>query len=153
MSAKMYTSWTDLELMVDAIVYKIRTDKYEPTLLVGLSRGGLVAGVMLSHRLNIEFIPLRFSTRDFVSMNEDTIEEICDMLAGGNTRLLVIDDICDSGKTFLDLRARLDEEGVNLENVKWASLHLRETAQYKPDYFAQHLTDDSWIVYPYEAEV
>ncbi len=153
MTAKTFIGWSDLELMVDALVYKMKTDKFKPDLIVGLSRGGLIPGVMLSHKMDVPFEAVAFSTRDFLAKDDSKIFDICNEIEDNNIQVLVVDDICDTGRTFIDLKAYFDETDADLKNVRWAALHYREGSEFKPDYFAQHLEDDSWIVYPYEAGV
>lgn len=68
-------------------------------------------------------------------------------VAGKN--LLIIDEVCDSGRTLLDLVTRLKDLGA--QQIKTAVLHYKpgknETG-FMPDWYVQ--ATDEWIVYPWE---
>ncbi len=67
-------------------------------------------------------------------------------------RVLIVDDICDTGETFKKLKDELSKELPNLE-VKFASLHYNTPAIFKPDWYGTLINkeiDDVWLVYPWE---
>ncbi len=61
MNEFIHVTWNDIDELLDIVHEKIETpiDK-----IVGISRGGLIPGVMLSHRLGAGFEPLEWQTRD-----------------------------------------------------------------------------------------
>lgn len=63
--------------------------------------------------------------------------------------LLIIDEVCDSGKTLLDLVNKLKQMGAT--KVMTAVIHYKpgksETG-FVPDWFVKKT--DSWVVYPWE---
>ena len=75
---KIHLSWNDIEELVDILCEKIEIylEKDKIDGIYGLSRGGLIPAVMISHKLNIPWAKV----------------------TGKNT--LIIDDICDSGNTL-----------------------------------------------------
>jgi hypoxanthine phosphoribosyltransferase len=55
-----------------------------------------------------------------------------------------VDDICDSGETFLKL---LKQHPFNL----FACLHYKpHTSKFPPDIWAEMYEEDAWLVYPWE---
>ena len=78
---------------VNVLCREIILDKFDPQVIVGLSRGGLVPGVMMSHWFNKPFKPVQAALRDFVEW-EDYLPRKTD------EKVLIVDDICDSGETF-----------------------------------------------------
>jgi hypoxanthine phosphoribosyltransferase len=113
-NGKLYISWDDVETLTDELCRDIARSGIEITSVTGLERGGLIPAVMISHKLNIPYVY--------------TIEPTT----------LVIDDICDSGKTLNQLITPLT-----------AVLHYKPTANHTPIFFAQEVGDE-WIVYPWE---
>tara|TARA_R100001126_G_scaffold45295_1_gene25630 strand:- start:196 stop:603 length:408 start_codon:yes stop_codon:yes gene_type:complete len=116
--------WDDIEDLVDVLSAKIPEDtKY----IYGLTRGGLIPAVMLSHKLNI---PMITSPQELAS---STIMNV-------TRNILIVDDIADSGFT---LKA--------WSRYPTAVLHYKpHTSDVVPDLWAvEHKTDD-WIVYPWE---
>ena len=80
-------------LDVNALVRQLVLSDYKPAVIVGIARGGLTPGVMISHWLNLPFKPIHASLRDFPHW-EAYLPKPTDK------RVLVVDDICDSGETF-----------------------------------------------------
>ena len=117
--SKIYLSWDDIENLVNKLAAKISP---ETDSIMGLARGGLIPAIMLSHKLNL---PLVFVPYE-------------------NT--LIVDDICDSGETFLEIWK------THTFN-KFACLHFKpHTSKFIPDIYAEEFTSDDWIVYPWEKD-
>ena len=55
MSNKLWYSWEEMRRDVNVLVRDLIIDKYDPNVIVGLSRGGLTPGVMLSHWMKKPF--------------------------------------------------------------------------------------------------
>ena len=82
---KAYVSWEDIELDVEKIVAQLSDVDY----VVGIPRGGLIIAVMISHRLGIKHM-----TIDHLEKLEEFGLDI------DKKRILVVDDISDSGQTL-----------------------------------------------------
>ena len=113
---KIYISWQEIEDLINSNLTKIKNVKD----IYPIPRGGLVIGVMLSHKLNLPFA------------NKIT------------KHTLVVDEICDSGKTFIELEEKL---GFKLNTF---CLHRKSIAKYSSDIVCKELTTPDWIVYPWE---
>ena len=105
---------------VSTLCREIVLDKFDPQVIVGLSRGGLTPGVMMSHWFQKPFKPIRTSLRDFPEW-EDYLPRKTD------ERVLIVDDICDSGETFDKIKSYIKGPRINqpLElpvEVRFASL-------------------------------
>ena len=68
-----------------------------------------------------------------------------------NRKILVVDDVWDTGSTVMAVRERLQRAGANPEI---AVLHFKPKnnlfPEYYPDYYAEET--DAWIVYPWDPE-
>lgn len=82
---------------IDRIVEQIGNEKFD--LIVGLTRGGCIPAVVLSHKLNIPATMLNFSTRDNVTTDLD-LYKYFENLSEHYHRILIVDDLVDSGKTI-----------------------------------------------------
>lgn len=118
--------------------------------VVGLLRGGLIPGVMLSHRLGVPLIPLQWQTRDNDQKIDPTplVKEILN--CSSHETCLIVDDIVDSGKTFQDIN-----DYINLLqrhcNMRWIFATLIKKTNLDFDVISGcDLNDDSWIVFPWE---
>jgi hypoxanthine phosphoribosyltransferase len=121
--SKRFIEWRDIEDAIERLAINIINSNIEIAAVGGLPRGGLIPAVMLSHRLNIPFV------------SQSNIGGIV-----GN--ILIVDDICDSGKTL---------KRFKFENsVYTATLHHKTTAEYEPNFFWKLASPNEWIVYPWE---
>ena len=133
MSNKLWYKWDEMRRDVNTLCRNITLDKFDPQVIVGLSRGGLTAGVMMSHWFQKPFKPIRTSLRDFPDW-EDYLPRKTD------ERVLIVDDICDSGETL-----------KNAPGVYTATLHYKKSAIVKPTLYAELIEiEDNWVVYPWE---
>ena len=120
---------------VNTLCRTISLDKFDPQVIVGISRGGLTPGVMMSHWMQKPFKPIKTSLRDFPEW-EDYLPKKTD------ERVLIVDDICDSGETFQKISDFITERGVNVE-VRFASLWWNNECNFEPHYYVQECAKDS----------
>ena len=120
---KRYLNWNDVDRAINRLVASINSSEIKLDAVGGLPRGGLIPAVLLSHRLSIPFV----SQANIASIT-------------GN--ILIVDDICDSGKTLKKFKFE--------ENVYTATLHWKQSAEYQPNYFWEIAYENEWIVYPWE---
>lgn len=94
---------TDIDLLESKIVHYSKT--VEPiTMIVAISRGGLIPGVYLSHRLKLPLRVVEYSTRDGM-VGETNYSWLSNL-----RNALIVDDIADSGRTLnyvVDVNPRL----------------------------------------------
>lgn len=149
---KLWYSWQEMCLDVNQLCRDITLDRFEPDVIVGLSRGGLTPGVMMSHWLKKPFKPVKSALRDFPEW-EDYLPRKTDK------RVLIIDDICDSGETFERISQYIngprENKPLQLQcDVRFASLWWNNEVEFKPHYYVREEAKDTnnlWIVFPWES--
>ena len=62
---KLNYTWDEQFKDTGLVCEQLEKDEFQPDVIVGISRGGLIPGVMMSHKLNVPFKPVHASTRDF----------------------------------------------------------------------------------------
>lgn len=124
---KQQVSWLEFQSLVSKICRDITLSNWRPDYIVGITRGGLLPAVMISHYFNIPCHTLKVSLRDGdggesnLWMAEDALglprperfienpvdvagvlEAASDLLEEGDTykNILIVDDINDSGATL-----------------------------------------------------
>jgi hypoxanthine phosphoribosyltransferase len=118
----------------------------------------VIPAVHLSHWWEVKMISIPWTTRDGMTSETKDIKPIVDLLLE-RKQILLVDDICDSGKTFDQIfRAAKDQVGqVNYDDnsLKSAALHYNVGQDvFDPDYYHVEINkteDPSWIIYPWEA--
>jgi|TARA_R110001606_G_scaffold28246_2_gene89707 hypoxanthine phosphoribosyltransferase len=125
-------------------------EPWEPDLIVSINRGGLIAGVYLSHALNLPHYPLHYQTRDGDNKMLFHKPEGFDK----NKNILLVDDINDSGKTFTRIIETWECNNIGVapmkSRIKTAVLFSRYNSKYTVDFSARTLDNDNWIVFPWE---
>ena len=111
---------------MEFIVKQMRDDNWEPDLIVGLTRGGLIPAVILSHMLDKQMQSLNWSTRDHVEKCSDAALA-ADAVDG--LKILIVDDICDSGLTFRELKD--DWASAVSDPINWHDTTRFATIDYK----------------------
>lgn len=178
--SKLYLSNRDIEKGVHKIVNAMYAEQWRPDYIVGITRGGLVPAVMLSHLTGI-----RMHTLD-VRLRDDDIQQTCTWMAddaygifqqGGEyeaKNILILDDINDTGATFqwivddwqksngvsvptIDIPVpnhKIDRwKEVWHKNVRFASIVNNLSSEFEVDYSdieVNKAEEDVWIVFPYE---
>ena len=151
MSNKLWYSWEEMRRDVNVLVRDLIIDKYDPNVIVGLSRGGLTPGVMLSHWMKKPFKPVKSSLRDYPQW-EDYLPKPTD------ERVLIVDDICDSGETFKKMLSWIKGPRKNQPmelpvDVRFASLWWNNECDFEPNYYVNEIAKDStntWKPFPWE---
>lgn len=115
--------------------------------VVAPSRGGLLFGVIASHKLNVPMIPVSYSSKSGAGDDKNHHNVLPTMDSGFKT-ILLVDDIIDSGLTMKEIVEYYTTKGVR---VITAAFHYKEGAAFHPDlYFWRIPADSEFIQYPYE---
>ena len=95
---KVYYGDVHVREMIGDISMKMHRDNWKPDYIVGLTRGGLIPAVYLSHYLDVPMETLKVSFRDSTSESESNLWMAEDAFNGKN--ILIVDDINDTGATL-----------------------------------------------------
>ena len=145
MSEKLWYRWKEMRRDVNVLCREIILDKFDPQVIVGLSRGGLVPGVMMSHWFQRPFKPVQAALRDFQEW-ENYLPRKTD------EKVLIVDDICDSGETFEKISEYIHKNNSKCD-VRYASLWWNNECKWEPNYYVPEMAKDSkqvWIHFPWE---
>jgi len=163
---KVHYTWKDIEHMIDTINNLMFADNWRPDYIVGMTRGGLVPAVMMSNKTGIMMHALDVRFRDTdnnYSGPESNTWMAEDALANGK-KILIIDDINDSGKTLSWIRedwvASMGGASYDVsawgDTVRTACLIDNQASGFDGmDYTALEINkmeDDVWVVFPWEGE-
>ena len=159
---KIYYTWQDVEGQTQEILRQIQRDAWQPDYVVGLTRGGLVPANLISQYLEVPMHTLRVSLRDDNDQPESNLWMAED--AFEQKRILIIDDINDSGATLNWIREDWMSSALP-DNPKWAEIwgdtvrvatlvdNEASSNELMVSYSAIGLNkaeEDSWIVFPWE---
>lgn len=141
-------SWDQIYEFCIQVANQIRHSSYKPDLLVAISRGGWVPGRILSDLLenpNIATIKVEhyldiYKTRARPKITQPLPIEVKEK------RILLVDDIADSGKSLKLVKKHLFDQGA--VDVKICALYCKPWSIVIPDFLAR--TTDAWVCFPHE---
>tara|TARA_R110001606_G_scaffold96378_3_gene213498 strand:- start:14121 stop:14570 length:450 start_codon:yes stop_codon:yes gene_type:complete len=131
--------WEDIDNLVTHIEAQVRQHHPQVGMIVGVSRGGVIPGVMLSHKLGIGFETVQWTLRDGLKKEIGRLNNITERY-----QCLVIDDILDSGATIEDMKADC------LHPFKVATLLAKKSSEHIDIEGRKYYNNDKWIVFPWE---
>lgn len=129
-----------------------------PDLIVAIARGGLIPAGAIAYAMDVKAIGTM--NVEFYSGIGETLAEpillppLMDVSAMNGKRVLVVDDVADSGKTLKMVMDLIDEHGLSLDGSSSVRVEARSAVIYKkpvsiidPDYVWAHT--DKWINFPW----
>lgn len=159
---KLFIGAQDLLCDSFALGARIVASGFRPTFLVGIWRGGAPIGIAVQELLELhgvatDHIAIRTSSYTGIDQQQKTVRvHGIDYLVsrlGAEDRLLLIDDVFDSGRSLeavLDELARRCRRNLP-EQIRIATVYYkpsRNRSRLQPDYFV-HETE-RWLVFPHE---
>jgi hypoxanthine phosphoribosyltransferase len=137
---------------LEAIARQIEDGDWKPDFLVGVGRGGLVPAAYLSHRTCITMLSVDHSSGD-AAFADELLEKLAAKSRAGS-RILIVDDINDSGSTLAYLREVLIGHGCSEPHIRVAVLINNLSSKARVEYAGTHMDraqDKRWFVFPWEA--
>jgi len=135
-----YYSYEAFETDMRALLPACRA--YAPDMIVALARGGMMGAQLLGYGLGVRDIGLlRVASYDEAAQRESvTIEGDCP--GGPFRRILIVDDIVDSGQTLQQVKTYLQARYPHSE-IRCAAPWYKPTACEQPDFTCREATE--WI--------
>jgi xanthine phosphoribosyltransferase len=137
---------------VETIARLVEADAWQPDFLIGIGRGGLVPAAYLSHRLGLPLLTVDHSTGE-PGFGEELLEKLAAKIKAG-ARMLIVDDINDSGGTITHLRAAIDARTDDPPRLRVAVLIHNIRSRALAEYHGSEIDrdrDKRWYVFPWEA--
>jgi xanthine phosphoribosyltransferase len=137
---------------LESIARQVDEGGWRPDFLVGVGRGGLVPAAYLSHRTGITMLSVDHSSGDDAFADELLAKLAAKSREG--SRILIVDDINDSGTTIAYLRQVLADHGCSEPHIRVAVLVNNSRSKARVEYAGTHIDrgeDKRWYVFPWEA--
>jgi uncharacterized protein len=147
-------SWDEYHQSIEQLANRIFQSEYEFNQIVCLARGGLRVGDILSRIFDRPLAILAASSYGgdgdrqrgklaIASQITMTTERLGD-------RILLVDDLVDSGVTLQQTTVWLRDLNPEIEELKTAVLWYKAASVYIPDYYISYLPNNPWIHQPFE---
>lgn len=137
----------------DRYINDIREQIEKPDCILAIARGGLVPGTVLSHKYNCplytigvtSYSPVEdefYETQGILKITQD----IDSTVLTNHQKILVVDDICDTGKTFTYVKDYLD----SLQKQSTFCSIFKRTSSPACFVCAEVITENIWVKFPWE---
>ena len=150
----LHVSWDEYNELVERLALTVHESGFAFNQIICIARGGLRVGDVLSR---IYEKPLAIlSTHSYVAdggtvRGELVIAEHMTMTAPRlGDRVLLVDDMVDSGHTLEKVVRTLPQRYSNITAMKTAVLWWKACSVYAPDFHVRYLADNPWIHQPFE---
>jgi len=141
-------TWNRMFDMLIGLADKVRVNSFKPDILVGISRGGWIPTRVLSDLLENPYIT-SVGVEFYVGVYETNREPILTQplsVSATNKKILLVDDVVDTGKSAMLIKSHLVGEGAR--ETKLLTLYYKPWSVVKPDFYGKETSD--WIVFPWE---
>jgi hypoxanthine phosphoribosyltransferase len=152
--ADLYINWSEYNQSIERLAVKVNESGWSFNQIVCIARGGLRVGDTLSRifKLPLAIISTqsytgkagkergRLTVAEHMTMTTPTLGE----------RVLLVDDLVDSGVTLDVVKRHLLETYPAIEDLRTAVLWYKACSKSAPDYCVEYLPDNPWIHQPFE---
>lgn len=140
--------WNQIYKMLLNLAEKIHKNGFKPDVIVGVSRGGWPPARVLSDLLdnpNLANVKAEFYLGVAETKEEPVLTQPVSTTVSGK-RVLVVDEIADTGESLKLVKAHLIERGA--VEVKIATIYYKPWSIVTPDYYEKKTSN--WVVFPWE---
>jgi hypoxanthine phosphoribosyltransferase len=139
--------WDHVYSLLLEIADRVKERGFEPDVIVGISRGGLLPARILSDLLDnphlanikVDFYVDVYQTKEAPVITQPVSTSVKDK------RVLVVDDITDSGQSFRLVWETLVQEATEVKSV---TLYHKPWSCFTPDIYARET--EAWVIFPWE---
>ncbi len=142
-------SWQEVYDLALELAFRIRDDGFDSDQIVAIGRGGYAPGRLLAdflHKKALSSFRVQHYTAGAHREREARVVGSFDADLPG-ARVLLVDDVNDSGETLEAATAFLGERGA--AEVRTAVLQEKETTSFHADYVGDRVETWRWIIYPW----
>ncbi len=113
--------------------------------IIAVTRGGLVPAAIVARELDIRLVDtICISSYDDRAQHPGAVQ-VLKGLSGEGAGFLIIDDLVDTGETARAVRDMLPK-------AHFATVYAKPAGRPLVDTFVTEVSQDTWIVFPWEAE-
>lgn len=146
-----YVSWNEIEEWTKGIMKMIIKDNYNPDIIIGIARGGLVPARMVADYLFKKDL-LSIKTEHWgltATMDGKAVlkEKLNYDITG--KKVLIVDDITDTGESMKLSYNYI--KSLNPAELKTTSMLYVNGSNYAPDYYGKGLSKEewAWFIFPW----
>ena len=145
---KLKVTWPTYHRLINKLGRDVKKSRFKPDIIVAISRGGLLVGRMLSEYFNKPLGVITVQSYRATKQDRLRLDKRISSLYPIRGKILLVDDLVDSGKTLEITKAYLEKKG----KVKTAVMYRKDCTMCEPDFFGANAPGSTWIIFPYSKE-
>jgi|TARA_R110002124_G_scaffold128874_2_gene290018 hypoxanthine phosphoribosyltransferase len=135
------------------IMMWLSNNDFKVDAIVGVARGGLIPATILAYQLEVPMFVESVSSYDQIGNRTKTKilqpVNVKEMKELGYNNVLIVDDICDSGKTLSELRDKYSAGGVN---TKTTTIYAKKSTAHMVSTVPFVVSEDIWVNFFWEGQ-
>ena len=150
----LYVSYDEYHNLIEKLAIKVFQSDWEFDVILCLARGGMRPGDILSRVFDK---PLAIMSTSSYRAEAGTEQGDLDIARYITTpkgeiagRVLLVDDLADSGKTLQAVVAQLRNNYAPITELRSAVIWTKALSVFSPDYSVEFLPTNPWIHQPFE---
>ena len=150
----LWVSWDEYHRAIEKLALAVYESGWKFDQVLCLARGGMRPGDIFSRIFDVPLAILSTSSyREEAGTQRGDLDigKAITMTKGAlGGRVLLVDDLVDSGVTLEKVQYHLSENFPAVTEVKSAVIWCKACSSVRPDFFLQYLPTNPWIHQPFE---
>lgn len=150
----LWVSWEEYDRAILELALKVHESGWKFDQVLCLARGGLRPGDVFSRVFDVPLAILSTSSyreeAGKVQGSLDIAKHITMTRGSLSGKVLLLDDLVDSGVTLQKVREHLKEHFPDVTDVRTAVIWCKACSSVRPDYYVDYLSSNPWIHQPFE---
>ncbi len=120
--------------------------------IVAIGRGGLIPGTIISYTLDVPMVNLAIRSYHDFAAGEVKFGQIPGLKFNSefrDKRVVIVDDLSDKGNTLLAAKDYF--ESCEFTNFKFATLYIKRSTKFMPNFHVKEFDDNIWLDFPWES--
>ena len=150
----LYVSYDEYHNLIEKLAIRIHQSGWEFDTILCLARGGMRPGDILSRIFDK---PLAIMSTSSYRAEAGTLQGVLDIARYITTprgeiagKVLLVDDLADTGKTLKEVIDRLRNDYAPITELRSAVIWTKGVSSFKADYSVESLPSNPWIHQPFE---
>lgn len=157
MSSQLF--WHNIQNGIHMLSLELKAADYQPDVIISVSRGGLIPATLLAYKLNVRTL-VNYAIQSYSDDTNSREDFIVDQSPTNSLhfiekfkdkKILVVDDLSDTGTTIEYIYHDLTKN-YNFQNVKTATVCIKDDTRFVPDFYIQKYPSDTWLTFPWEVD-
>lgn len=142
-------TWEEVYSLCRQLARQLHKADFRIDVIVAIARGGFVPGRLLSDMLGIHDLT-SFKIEHYqgaYKQHEAYVRYPLNADINGRN-VLLLDDVCDTGDTFIIGVEHIRHCG-KVNEIRTAALHLKTVSKFIPDFYVETISEWRWLIYPW----